>query len=76
VLGEGLRLAGLGLVAGLALALAGGRVLRSQLYGVGSADPTTYLVLSAVLVLVAGIACWVPARRATRVDPAIALRAE
>jgi putative ABC transport system permease protein len=76
VLGEGLRLAGLGLAAGLALALTGARVLRSQLYGVGSADPTTYLALSALLLLVAGAATWIPARRATRVDPAITLRAE
>jgi putative ABC transport system permease protein len=76
VLGEGLQLAGLGLCAGLALALAGGRVLRSQLYGVGSADPATYLALSTVLLLVAVVATWIPARRATRVDPAIALRAE
>jgi predicted permease len=76
VLSEGLRLAGLGLAAGLALALAGGRVLRSQLYGVGSADPATYLALSVVLLLVAGAATWIPARRATRVDPAITLRAE
>jgi ABC-type antimicrobial peptide transport system permease subunit len=76
VLGEGLQLAALGLSAGLALALAGGRVLRSQLYGVGSADPATYLALSIVLLLVAAAATWIPARRATRVDPAIALRAE
>jgi putative ABC transport system permease protein len=76
VLGEGLRVAGLGLGAGLVLALAGGRVLRSQLYGVGSADPATYVALSAVLLLVAAAATWIPARRATRVDPAITLRAE
>ena len=76
VLGEGLRVAGLGLGAGLVLALTGGRVLRSQLYGVGSADPATYVALSAVLLLVAAAATWIPARRATRVDPAITLRAE
>jgi predicted permease len=76
VLGEGLRVAGLGLGGGLVLALGAGRVLRSQLYGVGSADPATYVALSAVLLLVAAAATWIPARRATRVDPAITLRAE
>ena len=76
VLGEGLRLAALGLGAGLLLALAGARVIRSQLYGVGSADPATYVALAGVLLLVAAAATWIPARRATRVDPAIALRAE
>jgi ABC-type antimicrobial peptide transport system permease subunit len=76
VLGEGLRLALAGLGAGLVLALAAARVIRSQLYGVGSTDPATYLGLSVVLLVVAGAASWVPARRATRVDPAIALRAE
>jgi putative ABC transport system permease protein len=76
VVGEGVRLALIGLAAGLALALAGARALRSQLYGIGSADPATYVGLSAVLLLVAVLATYLPARRATRVDPAITLRAE
>lgn len=76
VLREGVRLALAGLVAGLGLALVGARALRSQLYGIGSSDPATYLGLSAVLLLVAVLATYLPARRATRVDPAITLRAE
>jgi predicted permease len=76
VLREGVRLALAGLVAGLAVALVGTRALRSQLYGIGSSDPATYLGLSAVLLLVAVLATYLPARRATRVDPAITLRAE
>jgi putative ABC transport system permease protein len=70
------RLALIGLAAGLVLALVGTRALRSQLYGIGSADPATYLALSAVLLLVAVVATYLPARRATKVDPAITLRAE
>lgn len=76
VLGEGMRLALVGLGGGMALALVGGRALSSQLYGVGSADPATYLGLAAVLLLVAAVATYLPARRATRVHPAITLRAE
>jgi len=76
VVSEGVRLALIGLAAGLVLALVGTRALRSQLYGIGSADPATYLALSAVLLLVAVLATYLPARRATKVDPAITLRAE
>src|SRR5262249_7779726 len=76
VVGEGMRLALVGLVAGVALALVGTRALRSQLYGIRSSDPATYLTLSAVLLVVAVLATYLPARRATRVDPAITLRAE
>jgi predicted permease len=76
VVREGVRLALAGLVAGLVLALLGTRALRSQLYGIGSADPATYVALSAVLLAVAMLATYLPARRATRVDPAITLRAE
>jgi len=50
--------------------------MASQLYGVSERDPLTYAGISALLVAVAVLASWLPARRATRVDPAVALRAE
>lgn len=65
-----------GAAAGLAAALAGGRVLRSLLYQVGPNNPAALGVAVGVVVLAAGLACVLPARRATRVDPNLALRAE
>jgi putative ABC transport system permease protein len=76
VLGEGMRLALVGLAGGIALALVGSRALRSQLYEVQGTEPATYLALSAILLVVALLATYLPARRATRVDPMVALRAE
>ncbi len=76
VMGGALRLAGLGVAIGLAVALVGARVLASELYGVGARDPLTYAGIAVLLAAVALIASWLPARRATRVDPAVALRAE
>jgi putative ABC transport system permease protein len=76
VLGYGVRLTCLGLLIGLAGALAGTRVLSSLLYGVGSTDAITFSVVSVLLAAVALLACYVPARRATLVDPMIALRYE
>jgi predicted permease len=76
VMGNALRLAGAGLALGLCAALLGARVLASQLYGVSGRDPLTYLAISAVLAAVALFASWLPALRATRVDPMTALRAE
>jgi len=80
VLGQGLRLASLGLVVGLALSLALSwglsRTLGPLLYGVTALDPWTFAGVAALLGGVALLATWVPARRATRVDPIIALRAE
>jgi putative ABC transport system permease protein len=76
VLGLGARLAGLGIVVGLAGAMALSRVMATLLYGVSPTDPLTYASLAALLALVAVAACLVPARRAVRVDPAIALRTE
>ncbi len=67
-------------VAGLALGLLGAillsRFLQSLLFGVGATDPATFTLVAIVLLAVASAACWIPARRATRVDPLIALRTE
>ena len=76
ILGQGMAVIGVGLVAGLAAAFALTRLLRSLLFGVGENDPLTFVAITAVLVLVALIACYLPARRATKVDPLEALRAE
>jgi putative ABC transport system permease protein len=76
VVGEGFRLTAAGLVLGVAGSLAVGRLLTTMLFGVGPADPRILAGTAVVLVAVAGLACVIPARRATRVDPMIALRAE
>jgi putative ABC transport system permease protein len=74
VLGEGMRLVVAGLVLGVAGALAVGRFIAGLLYGVKTTDPTTFIGVAAVLAFVAITACLVPARRATNVDPMVALR--
>jgi predicted permease len=76
VMGKALRMAGMGVGLGLCAALLGARALSSQLYGVSARDPITYAGISAVLAAVAVLASWLPAHRATRVDPAVALKAE
>lgn len=76
VLKRGLTLAGIGVTIGLVASFALSRFIRSLLFEVGSADPLTYAVVAALLLGVATAACWIPARRATRVDPMIALRSE
>jgi putative ABC transport system permease protein len=64
-----------GLVAGLAVAAALARVMTGLLFGVSPTDPLTYAGIAALLLAVALLACWVPARRAARTEPAAALRA-
>lgn len=76
VLRPGLALVGLGAAGGVLGALAAGRVLASQLYGVSPSDPLVLLAAAATIALVGAVACYVPARRATRVDPMTALRSE
>jgi putative ABC transport system permease protein len=76
VVTRGMTLAALGLAAGLLAAFAASRLLSRMLYGVKPSDPATYAVVAVVLGSIALAACYLPARRATNVDPLVALRAE
>jgi len=76
ILKEGMILTCVGLAFGLAGAFLTGRAMKSQLYGIGSIDPVAFGAVAAVLVVSALLACYIPARRAMRVDPMIALRYE
>jgi putative ABC transport system permease protein len=76
VMAQGIAIAGAGMVLGLAGALALNRVMASLLFGVQPTDPATFVVVSATIVTVAVIACFLPARRASRVDPMVVLRDE
>jgi putative ABC transport system permease protein len=72
----GMMLAGLGIVIGIAGALALSHLLTALLFGVKPNDPSTFAAIGGALALVALLACWIPARRATRVDPLFVLRYE
>ncbi len=74
ILARGMALAGLGVALGLAAALASGRLIASQLYGVNAGDPATLAAAAAALLVASLAACWLPARRAAAVDPNAALR--
>jgi putative ABC transport system permease protein len=76
VLGRGLRLVGIATVLGVAAAIGASRLLRSMLFGVSATDLVTFVGVPLVLAAVAFVACWIPARRAARVDPMVALRLE
>jgi putative ABC transport system permease protein len=76
ILGEGARLVLIGIVIGIAGALALTRVMSSQLFMISSTDPLTFTAVACVLASVALLACYIPARRAAKVDPMVALRYE
>jgi predicted permease len=76
VLRQGFAIVGLGVLVGLAAAFAGTRLLADLFYGVTPSDPVTYAAVATLLLAVALLACWIPARRATRVSPLVALRFE
>jgi ABC-type antimicrobial peptide transport system permease subunit len=76
VVGQGARLLAVGVVVGLAGSIALSRMLESWLFGVEPFDLAVYATAPVVLMIVGMAACWIPARRATRVDPAVAMREE
>jgi putative ABC transport system permease protein len=76
IVGQGMSLAIVGLTIGLILAFAAARLLSGFLYGVSSSDPLTFVGVALLLFAVAALACFIPARRATKVDPLLALRYE
>ena len=76
ILGQGFRMAIAGVAIGIVLAFSLTRLMSSQLFGVTGHDPLTFAAVALVLIAVALIACWLPARRATRVDPVVALRSQ
>jgi ABC-type antimicrobial peptide transport system permease subunit len=76
IVGQGLALALVGAGAGLLLAFAVTRVLQRFLFGIGATDPLTFIGVALLLTMVALLACWLPARRAAKVDPLAALRHE
>jgi putative ABC transport system permease protein len=76
ILRQGMTLVAAGVIFGVAASLGLTRLIASLLYGISASDPITFFLLSAALVFVAFIACWLPARRASAVDPIVALHAE
>jgi len=76
ILRQGVSIIAAGLLSGIVLALAISRLVGNFISGVSPYDPLTYLSVSAILAAVALFACYIPARRATRVDPMVALRYE
>jgi len=76
MLGQGMRLLVVGLVIGFIGAVALSRLIRSVLFGVSANDPLIYALVTFVLIAASIVACWLPARRASRVNPMITLRAE
>ena len=76
MLGQGLQPALIGTAIGLAAAAAAARVIRGLLFGIDSTDLTTFGAVATLLLVISAVACWLPARRASSVDPILALRTE
>jgi putative ABC transport system permease protein len=76
VVGQGMKTAMIGALAGLIASLALTRLIKGLLFGISASDPLTFIAVALLLAMVALAACWIPARRATKVDPMVALRCE
>src|SRR5262249_35803461 len=76
VLGQGMKLTLLGVAIGMITSLGLTRLIKSLLFDVSPTDPLTFVAIATLLVFIASLACWIPARRATKVDPMVALRSE